>query len=142
MSPKRSVLKLYLCGVSPLKCPTSSLGHSSSPSPYSCHYLQSSCPPSTELVLLVGEDRSWASRKCEEVRLSVSSICLWLSETPSPEAREGHSVLSQEGKASRGRDTKQKSVTSYVTQSQLHGIALSNAFPLLRQLLFVMFSML
>lgn len=29
MPPKRSVLKPYLCGVSPLKCPTSSLRHSS-----------------------------------------------------------------------------------------------------------------
>lgn len=42
MAPKRSALKPYLCGVFPLKCPTSSLGHSSRLSPNSRHYLQSS----------------------------------------------------------------------------------------------------
>lgn len=42
MPPKRSVLKPYLCGVFPLKGPTSSLGHSSRLSPKSRHYLQSS----------------------------------------------------------------------------------------------------
>lgn len=52
MPPKRSVLKLYLCGVSPLKCPTSSLRHSSYLSPSSCHCLRSSRPPLRALVLL------------------------------------------------------------------------------------------
>lgn len=62
MPPKRSGLKPYLRGVFPLKCPTSSLGHSSRLSPNSRHYLQSS-PSSLNRVgvLLVGEDQMLAS---------------------------------------------------------------------------------